>query len=61
MCRADEQNASIFGKNKSVVSLEVAPVAPTAVPDTPNERLATVLRARSQHAHIAERLVRGEG
>ena len=55
MCRADEQHASIFGKNKPVVSLDITPAAPTAVPDTPNERLTTVLRERALANNMSPR------
>ena len=45
-CRAVEQNASIFGAGAKPVTLAQAIEAkPTAVPDTPTERLSTVLRA----------------
>ena len=51
MCRAErgeEQYASIYGKGvMPVVTMEAAEAPPTAVPDTPNERLTTVLRTRA--------------
>jgi hypothetical protein len=54
MCRADEQRMSVFGANaKEIVTLEAAEPAPTtktAPPDTPNERLTTVLRTRAPAA-----------
>ena len=55
MCRAEEQNASVFG-HKATVSLEATGHSPpaaadivnqpryTGMPDTPNERLTTVLQ-----------------
>ena len=46
MCRASEQNYSVFGSNKSLRARDViahdAPPAP--IPDTPTERLTTILR-----------------
>ena len=46
MCRASEQNFSIYGHNKQPVATLDPPAPPQAVPDTPMERLTTVLRAR---------------
>ena len=49
MCRAREQNASIYGANaKAIKSLEPPPEPPAHVPDTPTERLSAVLRKRTR-------------
>ena len=52
MGRAEEQNASVFGHDGSK-RMKLAPSstissAPQTIPDTPNERLVTVLRAPLQ-------------
>merc|ERR1719454_2443815 len=46
MCRAAEQNASVFGHGvtKPIMAIDLAPATPATIPDTPNERLTTVLR-----------------
>lgn len=49
MCRAVEQNASVYGHAGKPASFAVdVPEPPRAIPDTPNERLVTVLRKRAR-------------
>ena len=47
MCRAEEQNASVFGhtgKREIVTMPEPVDAVPVSIADTPNERLVDVLR-----------------
>ena len=60
-CRAEEQNASVYGHGKSVVLIDNdGPAKPIenqpryrGMPDTPNERLTTVLRASPPSPRLA--------
>ena len=50
MCRADEQNASVFGhKGKPAPTVQVMPdnAPPRKIGDTPTERLAELMREAS--------------
>ena len=60
MCRAQEQFASVFGHKKGVVpTIQPEPSVKRAIVDTPNERLADVLReacniAEGQDAYLTK-------
>jgi len=62
MCRATEQNASVFGHGGKPASFAIETDAlqqPRAIPDTPNERLVSVLRealnvAEGQDEYLAK-------
>jgi hypothetical protein len=61
MCRAIEQNQSVYGHQGkqptgAPVKAATQATAPVKIADTPNERLVTVLRARSTASPRAREL-----